>query len=433
LSLRNLVLMALAKKLKSAKSAASEKLPKKFSGKSSAKSKDGLPRMGNLKKAALVLADGQTFEGWGFGAYGEFVGEICFNTSITGYQEILTDPSYAGQIITFTFPHIGNVGCNTEDMEAATRGAYGLVTRDLPTAPSNYRAEGTFNDWLISQNVVGIAGIDTRALTAHIRDNGAPHGVIAFYEHDNYDMDKLTAKAKDWTGLEGLDLASTVSTAETYEWSQSTWSHKEGYSDNDNAKYHVVAIDYGIKRNILRELVNVGCKVTVVNAATPASEILALKPDGVFLSNGPGDPAATGEIALPIIKELMHASVPIFGICLGHQLLALALGGKTRKLHLGHRGANQPVQDLTTGKVEITSQNHGFEVDPESLAATAELTHLSLFDRTNEGLRAKNYPAFSVQYHPEASPGPKDAHYLFTRFVWLMESSRPSKKAEKQA
>ena len=373
--------------------------------------------------AVLITADGKLFWGRGIGAQTDATGEICFNTSMSGYQEILTDPSYAGQIITFTFPHIGNVGTNDEDIETNKPVARGLIIREDITTPSNWRSNAHFNDWLLKHNIVGIAGLDTRALTIHIRDNGAPNGIIAHSANGEFDLNDLYEKAKSWTGLTGADLAKDVTCSDTYEWTQTVWTIENGYSELGNALYHVVAIDYGAKQNILRCLASAGCKVTVVPASTPASEILKHNPDGIFLSNGPGDPAATGEYAIPVVRELLEAGKPIFGICLGHQILALALGGKTQKMHLGHRGANHPVKDLLTGKVEITSQNHGFEVIAESLPDNVDVTHISLFDGTNEGLKVKDKPVFSVQYHPEASPGPQDSHYLFKRFVSYIEDA----------
>ncbi len=373
--------------------------------------------------AVLITADGKLFWGRGIGAQTDAIGEICFNTSMSGYQEILTDPSYAGQIITFTFPHIGNVGTNDEDIETDKPVARGLIIREDITTPSNWRSNAHFNDWLIKHNIVGIAGLDTRALTIHIRDNGAPNGIIAHSADGEFDLNDLYKKAKSWAGLAGADLAKDVTCSDTYEWTQTVWTIEDGYSELGNALHHVVAIDYGAKQNILRCLASAGCKVTVVPASTPASEILKHNPDGIFLSNGPGDPAATGEYAIPVVKDLLEAGKPIFGICLGHQILALALGGKTQKMHLGHRGANHPVKDLLTGKVEITSQNHGFEVIAESLPDNVDVTHISLFDGTNEGLKVKDKPVFSVQYHPEASPGPQDSHYLFKRFVSYIEDA----------
>jgi carbamoyl-phosphate synthase small subunit len=371
--------------------------------------------------AALVLGDGSVFWGHGIGAEGLRVGEVCFNTSMTGYQEIMTDPSYAGQIVTFTFPHIGNVGANREDIETSTSAALGLVLRVDITQPSNWRAVQHFDAWLKSYNLVGIAGIDTRLLTRRIRDHGAPNGALAHAADGKLDIPALKDAARAWPGLEGMDLAKEVTCRQTYAWDQTGWEWGKGYGTLTQPKYHVVAIDYGAKRNILRMLASAGCRVTVVPANASAADVMRHNPDGIFLSNGPGDPAATGEYAVPVLKELMTTGKPIFGICLGHQLLALSLGGKTRKMDIGHRGANHPVKDLATGKVEITSQNHGFVVLPETLPANAEVTHVSLFDGSNEGLRLKDKPVFSVQYHPEASPGPQDSHYLFDRFVDLMK------------
>ncbi|MBI3453674.1 MAG: glutamine-hydrolyzing carbamoyl-phosphate synthase small subunit [Rhodospirillales bacterium] len=371
--------------------------------------------------AALVLADGTVFWGRGIGAAGAATGEVCFNTSMTGYQEILTDPSYAGQIITFTFPHIGNVGTNPEDIETVTPPARGLVLRADITEPANFRSTRHLDAWLKSFNLIGLSGVDTRALTRRIRDLGAPNGTICHAPDGQLDIPALQAKAAAWPGLEGMDLAIEVTCRQGYDWTETRWTLGKGYGRLERPRFHVVAVDYGAKRNILRCLAATGCKVTVVPATASAEDILRHKPDGVFLANGPGDPAATGVYAVPTVKELLKRDLPIFGICLGHQILALALGGRTEKLDRGHRGANHPVKDLSTGKVEITSQNHGFAVMPESLPPEVEVTHVSLFDGTNEGLRLKSKPVFSVQYHPEASPGPQDSHYLFDRFVALME------------
>ena len=374
--------------------------------------------------AALVLADGTVLWGRGFGAHGTTVAEICFNTSMTGYQEVLTDPSYAGQTICFTFPHIGNVGANAEDIEATTPVARGLIVKQDVTEPSNFRATRHLDDWLKSHGVPGIAGVDTRALTIRIRDGGAPNGVLAFPEDGKFDLAALQAQAEAWPGLEGMDLAKEVSTRQSYSWDETTWTLGAGYGKQTAPRFKVVAVDYGAKRNILRCLAEAGCAVTVVPATSTAEDILRHKPDGVFLSNGPGDPAATGAYAVPAIRGVLETGVPTFGICLGHQLLALALGAKTYKLDRGHRGANQPVKDLKTGKVEITSQNHGFAVDEASLPEGVEVTHRSLFDGSNEGIASTTRPAFSVQYHPEASPGPTDSHYLFGRFVKLIEQHK---------
>ncbi|MEQ9520319.1 MAG: glutamine-hydrolyzing carbamoyl-phosphate synthase small subunit [Parvibaculum sp.] len=378
--------------------------------------------------ALLVLKDGTILEGIGMGAVGEAVGEVCFNTSITGYQEILTDPSYAGQIITFTFPHIGNVGTNDEDQEtsnlAATSGVRGAVLRANITNPSNYRAAQHFDAWLKARGIVAIGGIDTRALTIRIREQGMVDATIVHAPDGKFDRDALLAKAKAFPGLEGLDLAKDVTTAQTYTWDEARWAWETGYGKLENAKHHVVALDFGVKRNILRCLASTGCKVTIVPASTKAEDVLALNPDGIFLSNGPGDPAATGVYAVPEIRKLVASGKPVFGICLGHQMLALALGAQTEKMHQGHHGANHPVKDFTTNKVEITSMNHGFTVARESLPDTVEETHVSLFDGTNCGLRLKGKPVFSVQYHPEASPGPQDSHYLFDRFISLIAEAK---------
>jgi carbamoyl-phosphate synthase small subunit len=378
--------------------------------------------------ALLVLADGTVLEGAGFGATGHAVGEVCFNTAMTGYEEIMTDPSYAGQIITFTFPHIGNVGTNEEDIEtvnlAATPGARGVILHSAITAPSNYRATRRLNDWLKSRGIVGLCGIDTRALTSLIRTKGMPNAVIAHEPSGQFDLAALKKEAREWPGLVGMDLVPMVTSAQRFTWDETPWAWDKGYGRQEKADLHVVAVDYGIKRNILRLLASTGCKVTVVPAKTSAEEILALKPDGVFLSNGPGDPAATGEYAVPVIRQLIESGTPTFGICLGHQLLGIAVGAKTVKMHQGHHGANHPVKDLTTGKVEITSMNHGFAVDKDTLPKNVTQTHVSLFDGSNCGLALKDKPVFSVQYHPEASPGPRDSHYLFTRFVEMMRQAK---------
>jgi carbamoyl-phosphate synthase small subunit len=373
--------------------------------------------------AALVLADGTCFWGRGLGAVGTAVGEVCFNTSISGYQEIVTDPSYAGQIIAFTFPHIGNVGANREDVEAASPAARGLVLRTPITEPANYRAAQSLDAWLRSYGLIGISGVDTRRLTRRIRDFGPPNGVIAHDPGRRLDIPSLQARARAWPGLEGMDLAKEVTCRQTYEWDETVWDRKRGYGLQQSPRFNVVAVDYGAKRNILRMLAGHGCRVTVVPATASIEDIMRHRPDGIFLSNGPGDPAATGAYAVPVLRDLLGSGKPIFGICLGHQLLALALGGRTHKMARGHRGANHPVKDLLTGKVEISSQNHGFVVDPESLPKGVEPTHLSLFDNTNEGLRVVGRPVFSVQYHPEASPGPHDSHYLFERFIRLMDGN----------
>jgi len=372
----------------------------------------------------LVLADGTVIEGKGAGAVGVAVGEVCFNTAMTGYQEILTDPSYAGQIITFTFPHIGNVGTNAEDIEtanlAASSGVRGCVLRACITPPSNYRAAQDFDAWLKARGIIALSGVDTRALTALIREKGMPNAVIAHAPDGKFDLVALKREAAAWPGMVGLDLAKDVTCGQSYSWDETEWRWGKGYGRQEHPRFHVVAIDYGLKRNILRELATAGCRLTVVPATATAEEILKRKPDGVFLSNGPGDPAATGIYAVPEIKKLVASGLPLFGICLGHQMLGLALGGTTAKMHQGHHGANHPVKDFTTHKVEITSMNHGFAVDRASLPANVEETHVSLFDGSNCGLKVKDQPVFSVQYHPEASPGPQDSHYLFTRFVELM-------------
>jgi carbamoyl-phosphate synthase small subunit len=373
--------------------------------------------------ACLVLGDGTVLWGRGFGAHRTAaIGEVCFSTGMTGYQETLTDPSFAGQIITFTFPHIGNVGTNLVDIEAVQIAASGLVVKQDITEPSNWRSTATLQGWLEQQGVPGIAGVDTRALTLRIRDGGAPNGVLSFPADGRFDIPALIAQAQAWPGLEGMDLAKQVSCTQSYRWDETTWSWPAGTGRQTAPTRRVVAVDYGAKRNILRCLAAAGCDVTVVPATATAEEILAHDPDGVFLSNGPGDPAATGVYAVPAIQGVMAAGKPIFGICLGHQLLGIALGGRTYKLARGHRGANQPVQELATGRVEITSQNHGFAVDPASLPEGVTVTHVSLFDGSNEGLACESKRCFSVQYHPEASPGPTDSHHLFARFVAAMSA-----------
>ncbi len=381
--------------------------------------------------AVLVLADGTVLEGHGIGAEGTFVGEVCFNTAMTGYEEVLTDPSYSGQIVTFTFPHIGNVGTNEEDIEtvsmAAASGVRGVVVRAPVSEPSNYRASRHLDAWLKARGIAGISGIDTRALTARIREAGMPNAVIAHAADGVFDLDALKAQARAWPGLVGMDLVPEVTSAQRFEWDETVWNAETGYGRRQgDADFHVVAIDYGVKRNILRLLADRGCRVTVVPATTSADDVMALRPDGVFLSNGPGDPAATGEYAVPVIRALIETGTPTFGICLGHQMIGLAVGGRTLKMHQGHHGANHPVKDMTTGKVEITSMNHGFAVDRDSLPANAVETHVSLFDGSNAGIALSDKPVFSVQYHPEASPGPQDSHYLFDRFVALMEKHKPA-------
>ena len=374
----------------------------------------------------LALADGTVLQGIGCGATGPALGEVVFNTAMTGYQEILTDPSYMSQILAFTFPHIGNTGVNVEDVEQIGGGsdtsARGAIFRDVPTDPANWRSESDFDAWMKRRGVVGLAGVDTRQLTARIRDAGAPHAVIAHDPESRFDLEALVAQAKAWTGLVGLDLAKDASTLQSFDWDEGLWDWPEGHPRVDATDRSVVVIDYGVKRNILRALASTGAKITVVPATTTAEEILARNPDGVVLSNGPGDPAATGAYAVPEIRKLVESGKPLFGICLGHQMLALALGAKTVKMDQGHHGANHPVKDLTTGKVEIVSMNHGFTVDRDSLPDAVVETHVSLFDGTNCGIALKDRPVFSVQHHPEASPGPTDSLYLFQRFADSMKS-----------
>jgi carbamoyl-phosphate synthase small subunit len=370
----------------------------------------------------LVLADGTVFAGRGFGAVGHAVGEVCFNTAMTGYEEILTDPSYAGQIVAFTFPHIGIVGTNSEDIESITPAVRGLVVRADAQQPSNWRALSNLDRWLKSHNIPGVAGIDTRALTARIRERGMPHGIVAHAPDGRFDIASLVQDARRFSGLEGLDLAHEVSCRQTYSWRETPWKWGQGYGEQENPSWRAVVVDYGVKRNILRQLAGQGADVTVLPATATCEEILQHSPDGVLLSNGPGDPAATGAYAIPTIAALLERRVPIFGICLGHQLLALALGAQTRKMGQGHHGANHPVKDLETGKVEIVSMNHGFAVDNQSLPAGVRETHVSLFDGSNCGLAVDGVQAFSVQYHPEASPGPMDSNYLFARFERMAKS-----------
>ena len=374
--------------------------------------------------AMLALADGTLFPGHGFGAEGQAVAELCFNTAMTGYQEIMTDPSYAGQIVTFTFPHIGNVGANPQDHEAPEPVAAGMVVRLDVTEPSNWRAAETLSDWLRRYGRIGISGVDTRRLTRAIREQGMPHVALAHSRDGVFDTDALVAAAAGFAGLEGADLAKGVTCAQSYRWDEKLWAWPGGHERQQTARFRVVAIDFGAKRNILRSLASAGCEVIVLPATATAEEVLAHDPDGVFLSNGPGDPAATGRYSVPMIQGVMEAQKPIFGICLGHQMLALALGARTVKMNHGHHGANHPVKDRETGKVEITSMNHGFAVDRDSLPDGVVETHVSLFDGSNCGLRLKDRPVFSVQYHPEASPGPQDSAYLFDRFVQAMESVR---------
>ena len=375
----------------------------------------------------LALADGTILQGLGCGATGSALGEVVFNTAMTGYQEILTDPSYMSQILVFTFPHVGNTGTNVEDLEQIGGGsdtsARGAIFRDVPTDPANWRADSSFDDWMKRRGVVGLAGVDTRALTGLIRDGGAPHAVIAHDADGKFDLEALVAQARAWTGLVGLDLAKPASTLQAFDWDEGLWDWPEGYPRVDAANKSVVVVDYGVKRNILRALASTGARITVVPATTSAEDILARKPDGVVLSNGPGDPAATGVYAVPEIRKLVDSGTPLFGICLGHQMLALALGAKTIKMDQGHHGANHPVKDLTTGKVEIVSMNHGFTVDRDSLPDMVSETHVSLFDGTNCGIALNDRPVFSVQHHPEASPGPTDSLYLFQRFATLMEEA----------
>ena len=375
----------------------------------------------------IVLADGAVIEGFGVGATGSAAGEVCFNTAMTGYEEILTDPSYAAQIVTFTFPHIGIVGVNDEDIEvvnAAGSAAVGAVMRADVSAPSNFRSKARLDGWLKARGIIGVTGVDTRALTTLIRKRGMPNAVIAHAPDGAFDLDALRAEAARWPGIDGMDLVPAVGSTQRYDWDETSWTLEAGYGRRQATRFHVVAIDYGTKRNILRLLNDCGCAVTVVPATASVEDVLALKPDGVVLSNGPGDPAATGEYAVPTIKGLLAAKTPLFGICLGHQLLGLAVGARTLKMPQGHHGANHPVKDFTTGKVEIVSMNHGFAVDRATLPANAEETHVSLFDGSNCGIALADRPAFSVQYHPEASPGPRDSHYLFRRFVDLIAASK---------
>jgi carbamoyl-phosphate synthase small subunit len=378
--------------------------------------------------AAIVLQDGTILKGYGLGAAGQTTGELCFNTAMTGYQEILTDPSYAGQIITFTFPHIGNVGTNDEDVERdgldVSSGVRGCVLRASITSPSNYRARQHLNAWLDARSIIGICGIDTRALTTIIREKGMPNVIIAHEPTGNFDFEALKAAARDLPGMEGMDLAKNVTGGRGLTYDEGVWVWNGGHRKPDSVDYHVVALDFGMKQNILRCLATAGCRVTVLPATATAEEVLAHRPDGVFLSNGAGDHAAMKDYAVPTVRKIVETGLPVFGICLGHQLLALALGAATCKMRHGHHGANHPVKDLTTGKVEITSMNHGFTVDPKTLPADVEETHVSLFDGTNCGIRMKDRPIFSVQYHPEASPGPQDSHYLFRRFINNIRNQR---------
>ena len=387
----------------------------------------------NLNKidstAILILQNGKFFKGIGLGYQGSATGEVCFNTSITGYQEIISDPSYAEQIINFTFPHVGNVGTNLEDHESEKIWTKGVIINSEITNPSNYRSLRHLDEWLKKNKIVGITGIDTRSLTNFIRDKGAPKGTISFSEKNKFNIKKLLAQTQKWAGLKDLDLAEKVTTKKNYIWKGlRTWKKEKGFIKNDKKLLNVVAIDYGIKKNILRYFSDFNCKVSVVSCKTSATEILKLKPHGIFLSNGPGDPAATGKYAIPIVKELIKNNLPIFGICLGHQILALTLGAKTKKMGLGHRGANHPVKNLIRGNVEITSQNHGFEVVKSSLSKKVQITHKSLFDNSIEGIRLKNKPVYSVQYHPESNPGPQDSVYLFEDFVRSMKKNAKKKR-----
>jgi carbamoyl-phosphate synthase small subunit len=380
-------------------------------------------RMDPKPTACLALADGTIFMGRGFGATGQTTAELCFNTAMTGYQEIMTDPSYAGQVVTFTFPHVGNTGTTPEDDEAGQPVAAGMVVKWDPTEPSNWRATETLGSWLRRNGRIAIGGLDTRRLTRAIRQQGAPHVALAHDPEGRFDIAALVAAARGFPGLVGLDLAKDVTCAQSYHWDEMRWAWPEGYVRSTQARHKVVAIDYGAKRNILRCLASSGCDVTVLPASATADDVLALRPDGLFLSNGPGDPAATGTYAVPMIRDVLARSdIPVFGICLGHQMLALALGARTIKMNHGHHGANHPVKDMETGKVEITSMNHGFTVDSQTLPAGVKETHVSLFDGSNCGIRMANRPVFSVQYHPEASPGPQDSYYLFERFAEAMKS-----------
>jgi len=383
-----------------------------------------------INTAILVLENKKVFKGIGIGYQGEATGEVCFNTSLTGYQEIISDPSYAGQIINFTFPHIGNVGTNKEDFESDKIWTKGVIFNSEITSPSNYRSFQHLDTWLKKNKIVGITGLDTRSLTNLIRDKGAPKGTIAYSKKGKFNISKLTNSTIKWSGLKNLDLAEKVTTPKDYVWKGlKTWKKELGYKKNTTNIFHVVAIDYGIKKNILRYFSNFNCKVTVVSCKTPAKKILALKPNGIFLSNGPGDPAATGKYAIKIIKDLIKKNLPLFGICLGHQILALTLGGKTKKMKLGHRGANHPVKNLINDNVEITSQNHGFEVVKENLPKSIAVTHVSLFDHSIEGIKLKNKPVFSVQYHPESNPGPQDSVYLFQEFINNMRKNAKKKRS----
>ena len=384
----------------------------------------------NIHTGILVLENKKIFRGIGIGYQGEATGEICFNTSLTGYQEIISDPSYAEQIINFTFPHIGNVGTNNEDYESDRIWTKGVIFNTEITSPSNYRSFLNLDTWLKKNKIVGITGLDTRSLTNYIRDKGAPKGTLAYSKNGKFNISKLTNSTIKWSGLKNLDLAEKVTTRKNYIWrGLRTWKKETGFRKNNKKLFHVVAIDYGIKKNILRYFSDFNCKVTVVSCKTPADKILSLKPNGVFLSNGPGDPAATGKYAINIIKDLLKKDLPLFGICLGHQILALTLGAKTKKMKLGHRGANHPVKNLVHNNVEITSQNHGFEIVKESLPKNIQITHRSLFDNCIEGIKLKNKPVFSVQYHPESNPGPQDSVYLFQEFINNMKKNAKKKRS----
>ena len=385
------------------------------------------PEGAGTATACIALANGQVFFGKGFGATGDAVAELCFNTAMTGYQEIMTDPSYAGQIVTFTFPHIGNVGANPDDDESAEPRAAGMVVKWDPTEPSNWRSAGTLSDWLRRSGRIGIGGVDTRRLTRAIRLQGAPHVAISHDPEGQFDVDALVAAARAFPGLEGMDLARDVTCAQSYRWNEMRWAWPEGFAPRSTPGHRVVAIDYGAKRNILRCLASAGCDVTVLPASATAEDVLAHEPEGLFLSNGPGDPAATGAYAVPMIREVLEKSdMPVFGICLGHQMLALALGARTIKMNHGHHGANHPVKEIATGKVEVTSMNHGFTVDSQTLPAGVAETHVSLFDGSNCGIALTDRPVFSVQHHPEASPGPQDSFYLFDKFVTAIRARKPA-------
>ena len=386
-------------------------------------------KISKITTGILVLENRKVFKGIGIGYQAEATGEVCFNTSLTGYQEIISDPSYAGQIINFTFPHIGNVGTNIEDHESDKIWTKGVIFNSEITSPSNYRSFKNLDVWLKKNKIVGITGLDTRSLTSFIRDKGAPKGTIAYSKNGKFNVSKLTNVTTKWSGLKNLDLADEVSTKKKYVWKGfKTWKKEEGFKINKKNSFHVIAIDYGIKKNILRYFSDFNCRVTIVPCRTTAEKIMSLKPNGIFLSNGPGDPAATGKHAISTIKKLIHEKLPLFGICLGHQILALALGGKTKKMKLGHRGANHPVKNLIHNNVEITSQNHGFEVVEENLPKNIQITHKSLFDNSIEGIRLKNKPVFSVQYHPESNPGPQDSVYLFQEFINSMKKNAKKKR-----